>query len=162
MDGKEQSKSLKQNRFDAKTIKNLWKKFVESEQTHRLIEGVWNDIRNEFLDDNSTDSWKLKVKVASFLEGLGRLLNEDPELQKEIDDRLSDLFGRTAPDIVDVAAEYLRNEIKGWPGEKVADNLEAAVGKELQYIRLNGTMLGCVVGFLLFWVVETASEVLTL
>ena len=145
---------LKQSRFHAETVKHKWQTFVTSEQTRRLLGGMWKDIKNEVLGDSGADIWKLKVKLADFLQRLGMLLSEDPKLQQEIDARLSDLAGRIAPDVVDVAAEYLRDEIKGWSGEKVADKLESAVGKELQYIRINGTVLGCFVGFLLFWMVE--------
>ena len=148
---------LNQGRFHAKTIRQNWDAFVKNEQTGQLIGEAWNEVKSELLGGNDVDSWKLKVKLASLLQTLGTLLNEDPELQKEIDARLSDLVGRIAPDVAEGAAEYIKDQIKGWSGKKVADKLESAVGKELQYIRINGTVLGCFVGLLLFWVVDTVK-----
>lgn len=148
---------LKQGRFHATTIRKFWRIFVKSEEASELIAEAWNYTRSELVGDGGVDNWKLKIKLANLFQRLGTLLNEDPELLKEIDARLSDLAGKIAPDVVDGAANYVREEIKRWSGEKVAEKLESAVGKELQYIRINGTVLGCFVGFLLFWVVDTVK-----
>lgn len=148
---------LKQGRFEAKTLMTIWRELVSNEDMRSLIEGVWDDIRSEVLDYDGINAWKLKQKLSNFLQRLGKLLNEDPELQREIDARLANVAMGIAGDVVDGAGKYIGSAIRSWRANDVADKLEAAVGKELQYIRINGTVLGCLVGLLLFWLVEIVS-----
>ena len=147
---------LQQNRLHAETVRQWWNTFVTSEQTGRLIGGLWGAIKSELFGHGGADTGKIEAKLAHVLGTLGGHLCANTELQEEIDARLSDLAESISPAVVDVAAEYIRDAVKDWPGEKVADKLESAVGKELQFIRFNGTILGCVVGLLLFLVVEKA------
>jgi len=148
---------LKHDRFDAYKIRDFWQRFIGSEQTGQLIGGMWTDIKKEMLDEDGTGTEKLKDKLASLFQALGAYLNEDVGLQEEIDNRLSKLVERTAPDVVELVATYIRDEIKGWSGDEIAAKMEAAVGNDLQYIRINGTVLGCVVGVLLFLAVEAVT-----
>ena len=151
---------LERKRFDARTVRYMWEKFekfTKSEEARQAIEGIWNDIKNELLDDSGVNRTRLRRKLADLLQRVGRQLSEDLELQREIDARLSDLTELIAPDVADGAGKYIRDQIRGWSAEQVSKKLESAVGKELQYIRINGTILGCFVGFLLFWIIEAAS-----
>ena len=147
---------LQQGRLHAETVKRWWTTFVTSEQTRRLIGRLWDAIKVELFGQSEMDTRKIEARLAHGLRSMGEHLRADTELQEEIDDRLSDLAGRISPAVVDVAAEYLRDAVKDWSGDQVADKLEAAVGKELQYIRFNGTILGCALGLLLFLIVEQA------
>ena len=150
---------LQQGQLNVETVKQVrqwWNAFVTSEQAGRLIGGLWDSIRIELFGSKGVDTAKIESKLAHGLVALGKHLAADAELQDEIDARLSNLAKSVSPAVVDVAAEYVREAVKDWPAEKVSDKLEGAVGKELQYIRFNGTVLGSVVGLLLFVVVEKA------
>ena len=104
--------------------------------------------------DGGVNAGKIEGKLAQVFGALGNHLDGDVELQEEIDARLAEFAGSISPSIVDVAGEYFKKVIEGWKPDDVADKLEAEVGKELQYIRLNGTLLGFVAGLLLFLAVE--------
>ena len=153
-DLRELIKELKQGRLRAVKVRQLWKTLVTSEQTRCQIEAVWNAVKTELFGGKGVDVEKSEAKIARIFEALGTHLREDTALQEEIDARLSSLAGRISPAVVDAGAEYVKEAVKDWPGTKVASKLEAAVGRELQYIRFNGTILGCMVGLLLFLVVE--------
>ena len=48
---------------------------------------------------------------------------------------------------------YVADVVRGWEAETVTARLERAVGRDLQYIRINGTLVGCLVGCALFLIV---------
>ena len=148
---------LRHGRLHAETVSRWWKKFVTSEQCRHLVEGLWDAVKEELFGQGGVDIGKIEAKLARGLRSAGKHLHADTELQAEIDDRLSDLAGRIGPAVVEAAGEFVEDEVKDWPGAEVADKLESAVGKELQYIRFNGTILGCAVGILLFLVVEKVA-----
>ena len=145
---------LRDGRLHAGTVRKWWKTFVTSEQTKGLIGELWDAIKKELFGDGGVNARNIEAKLARGIGTLGAHLRANTELQEEIDHRLSDLAGSVSPAVVDVGAEYIRDVVKHWPGDKVAEKLEAAVGRELQYIRFNGTVLGSAVGLSLFLVVE--------
>ena len=63
------------------------------------------------------------------------------------DDGARDLIAKYRREIADHAADVVR----GWDPKQMADTIENYVGSDLQFIRLNGTFVGGIVGFVLFW-----------
>ena len=83
---------------------------------------------------------------------LGKALREDEVLQLQI----NRFARRTA---VGVATRYggqivqlVSETVKRWDAGTVSDRIEGAVGRDLQFIRINGTVVGALVGLLIFTV----------
>jgi len=81
--------------------------------------------------------------------------------QDEILNRQLNRFARRA--VVGVVASYgdnivklVSDTIRGWDAQTITDRVENAVGRDLQYIRVNGTLVGGLVGVVLhilgFWI----------
>jgi uncharacterized membrane-anchored protein YjiN (DUF445 family) len=45
--------------------------------------------------------------------------------------------------------------VANWDTDTIVDRLELRVGKDLQYVRVNGTLVGFLVGGLLYWLLRT-------
>jgi uncharacterized membrane-anchored protein YjiN (DUF445 family) len=81
---------------------------------------------------------------------LGRAtLESDPRIRAAVNQ-----FARRA--VAGMAASYgggivslVSDTIRGWDARTITDRLEAAVGRDLQYIRINGTLVGGLIGLLL-------------
>jgi uncharacterized membrane-anchored protein YjiN (DUF445 family) len=83
------------------------------------------------------------------LRSAGATLESDPRIRKAVNQ-----FARRA--VAGMAASYggsivslVSDTIRGWDARTVTERLEAAVGRDLQYIRINGTLVGGFVGLLL-------------
>jgi len=78
------------------------------------------------------------------------MLMEDEALKRAI----NRLARRTAVGAVDsygdVAVRLVSDTVRGWDVATVTDRLESAVGRDLQYIRINGTLVGGLVGLLIY------------
>ncbi|HET8613308.1 MAG TPA: DUF445 family protein, partial [Sphingomonas sp.] len=88
-------------------------------------------------------------KLGEALAALGQALGRDAALRRAIN-----LFARRA--VVGVAANYgdgivrlVSDTVRGWDARTVTGRLEQAVGRDLQYIRVNGTIVGGLVGLAL-------------
>ncbi len=92
---------------------------------------------------------RLKAGLAQAIAGAGRALTEDMEARAAINERLRalvvELAARHGADIARIVSETVR----GWDSRTVVDKLEQNVGADLQYIRINGTLIGGLVGVLL-------------
>jgi uncharacterized membrane-anchored protein YjiN (DUF445 family) len=88
-------------------------------------------------------------KLGEVLRAMGVTLESDPRIRGAINQ-----FARRA--VVGLAASYggsivrlVSDTIRSWDARTVTARLEAAVGRDLQYIRINGTLVGGLVGLTL-------------
>jgi uncharacterized membrane-anchored protein YjiN (DUF445 family) len=89
-------------------------------------------------------------KLGVVLKSMGGTLEKDRRIRAAINQ-----VARRA--IVGMAASYggsivklVSETIRGWDARTVTNRLEAAVGRDLQYIRINGTLVGGLVGLILY------------
>src|SRR3954451_20450601 len=88
-------------------------------------------------------------KLGEILKSMGATLEGDARIRKAINQ-----FTRRA--VVGMSASYggsivklVSETVRGWDAQTVTNRLEAAVGRDLQYIRINGTIVGGLVGLVL-------------
>ena len=53
---------------------------------------------------------------------------------------------RLAPEFAEFLTRHVRNTVREWDGREMADQIELNIGKDLQAIRVNGTIVGGVIG----------------
>ena len=108
--------------------------------------GVWERLRLSLIASARDPKGGLAGPFASMLGELGQALREDPALQRQV----NRFARRTA---VGVATRYggqivqlVSETVKRWDARTVTDRIENAVGRDLQFIRVNGTLVGGLVG----------------
>jgi uncharacterized membrane-anchored protein YjiN (DUF445 family) len=108
--------------------------------------GVWERLRLSLIASARDPNGGLAGPLASMLGELGQALREDPGLQRQV----NRFARRTA---VGVATRYggqivqlVSETVKRWDARTVTDRIENAVGRDLQFIRINGTVVGGLVG----------------
>src|SRR5260221_377544 len=91
----------------------------------------------------------LHQRVTAMLEALGRTLRADREIQDWIDEQIL----KAAPALVEEhrakIGRFIEDQIMGWQEEKLVVELERHIGPDLQYIRINGTLVGGLAGLLI-------------
>lgn len=109
-------------------------------------EGVWERIRRALIDLARNPDAVLAGQFGDALSELGHALRDDPGLQLQI----NRFARRTA---VGVATRYggqivalVSDTVKRWDAQTVTGRIESAVGRDLQFIRVNGTLVGGLVG----------------
>jgi len=97
---------------------------------------------------------KLREKVAGMVMAVGRRLGNDPvlaaKLEASAETGVTYLVERFRGEIVDLVTET----ISKWDASETADRLELLLGPDLQYIRINGTVVGALAGLALHAVVQ--------
>ncbi|HEY0626670.1 MAG TPA: DUF445 domain-containing protein [Allosphingosinicella sp.] len=127
-----------------------WKnQIVENKAVSDWMESLWENSRASLLKAARDPDAALAGKFGEALRQLGETLQEDQRLKATINQ-----FARRA--VVGVVATYgsgivtlVSDTIRGWDARTVTDRLEGAVGRDLQYIRINGTLVGGLVGLLI-------------
>lgn len=108
--------------------------------------GVWERIRSSLIKTARQPGGGLGGQLTESLAELGKVLRDDPRMQLQ----LNRFARRTA---VGVATRYggqivrlVSETVKRWDAHTVTDRIESAVGRDLQFIRINGTVVGGLVG----------------
>jgi uncharacterized membrane-anchored protein YjiN (DUF445 family) len=108
--------------------------------------GVWEKLRRSLIDTARHPDKMLSGQLGGAMAELGRALREDAGLQWQV----NRFARRTA---VGVASRYgaqivqlVSETVKRWDARTVTARIESAVGRDLQFIRINGTLVGGLVG----------------
>ena len=85
-------------------------------------------------------------KFGEALRQLGTTLQEDPDLARTINRFARRAAVGAAADYGDAIVRLVSETVRGWDAQTITRRLENAVGRDLQYIRINGTLVGGLVG----------------
>jgi len=111
---------------------------------------IWDEIKRELAEDAQSPAPRLRAVSAEIVRSLGRLLQETPAVQHYLNAAIERLLvDYIAPWRAEIGT-YIAEVVASWDGRQVADLIELQVGRDLQYIRINGTLVGALIGSGLF------------
>ena len=116
------------------------------------IDALWVRIENR-LEAPETQAQLTRV-IERLLTNIGKRIQDDERLRSSINRWLRVAVLRTvAPRRAEIA-EFIRNVVENWDVETLTERIELTVGRDLQYIRINGTIVGGLVGLIIFAVTQ--------
>jgi uncharacterized membrane-anchored protein YjiN (DUF445 family) len=131
------------------TVEGWKNEAIDNPAVTDWIGGIWEKSRAGLLKGARDPDAALAGKFGEALRQLGETLQEEPRLKAAINQ-----FARRAT--VGMVASYgdgivtlVSDTVRGWDARTISDRLEGAVGRDLQYIRINGTLVGGLVGLLI-------------
>ena len=126
----------------------------------RSLGMIWDEIKAEMLRDLASPSSKLRPAIGELVRTIGRLLETSVPMQKYLNAAIeSILIDYITPWRLGIG-RFIAEQVAGWNGRQVAEIIELQVGKDLQYVRVNGTLVGAIIGILLFLLREGLPYVL--
>jgi len=138
--------------FDPETMRRA-DAFRDSVLRHPDVRGsvqaLWVTVRKvleEAIDDPTSE---LRLRVLEGLESLGRKLAHDPQLAKTIDRYLADAAGHLVSGYSNEVATVISETVDRWDAADASRRIELHVGKDLQFIRINGTVVGGLAGLVI-------------
>ncbi|WP_368737943.1 DUF445 domain-containing protein [Massilia sp. CCM 8734] len=126
---------------------------LESSLNHPLfrtyVGQVWEDVRDRLLADAESDDSQLSAHLQSAFQAFSRALERNPAIQQRINDWLRTFAAQTIVSRRELIIALVRRVIRSWDADTIARKFELHVGRDLQYIRINGTIVGGLVGLAL-------------
>ncbi len=110
------------------------------------IDGLWEASRAGLLRIARDPGSAMAGKLGEAMTQFGATLQSDPRLSSTINRFVRRTAVGAAADYGDGIVRLVSDTIKGWDARTVTGRLENAVGRDLQYIRINGTLVGGLVG----------------
>lgn len=112
----------------------------------RYVAGLWAELRAWLKSDLARDASTLRDKAAGAVRSLAQSLEADHEMQRWIDERIV----AAVPPLVEEhragIGRFIEGQILSWQERRLVGELERHLGADLQYIRVNGTVVGAMAG----------------
>jgi uncharacterized membrane-anchored protein YjiN (DUF445 family) len=110
---------------------------------------LWNAFRKALLDALADDEGPLRGRAVTELTVFGRRLLEDAPLRARLDRYAADFAVFVVDRYGAELTTVITHTIDRWDGKEAARKIELHVGRDLQFIRINGTIVGGLVGVLI-------------
>jgi uncharacterized membrane-anchored protein YjiN (DUF445 family) len=124
----------------------------DSPRVRELAGEAWNTAKAGLLRSLADPDSPLRRRAAHALVEIGERLSTDAALQHRVDSWVTDaavfMVGRYRHDI----ASIITDTVERWDADETTEKIELMVGRDLQYIRLNGTIVGALAGLVIFTV----------
>ncbi|WP_415831419.1 DUF445 domain-containing protein [Cupriavidus plantarum] len=121
---------------------------------HAYIGELWNDWRERLKEDLTHEDSSVYRRVVAAGQWIGEELARNASLRHSINQHLRDAASQMAPDFADFITRHISATVRSWNARDMSRQIELNVGKDLQYIRMNGTLVGGLIGATLFLVAQ--------
>jgi uncharacterized membrane-anchored protein YjiN (DUF445 family) len=128
---------------------------VAHETVQVWVWDIWRRIRQGLENDVAKANGRTVTYLEAALGNLGAILEADPAARDRVNAAAEGVARTLLPTAQLKLAEFIGRVVANWDTATVVDRLELRVGRDLQYIRMNGTIVGFLIGGLLFAVLDT-------
>lgn len=119
-----------------------------------IIASAWSSVRGMIVAAAEDERSELRLRARAAILSLGARMTEDARLRAKVDGWLEDAAVYVVTTYRDEITLLITDTIAGWDAEHTSRKIEAHIGRDLQFIRINGTVVGALAGLLIY----TASQ----
>ena len=110
---------------------------------------LWKNAKETLRTQAADPESELRRRLAAALAAAGRRLGSDPQLQESLERVVESAARALADQFHDELAGLVTGTIQRWDAAETSSQLELLLGRDLQFIRINGTVVGAGVGLAL-------------
>ncbi|MBE7338251.1 DUF445 domain-containing protein [Corynebacterium aurimucosum] len=133
-------------------IEGIKQEMLASDQAQKAPAAMWATVSSTLIEQLTDPESFLRQKTTAKVKELAHRLLEDSEFLAQanafVDKAARYAVEKFAPEIIAIIPET----IKRWDAQEASENIELMVGKDLQFIRLNGTVVGALAGLVIYTV----------
>lgn len=132
-------------------INNMILGFVGKKEVQDYINGIWDEIKLSITRDlDKGDESSIKNSVSGLIQTFGNGIKEDVVMIDKINNFIKNDLLSILLNNKKVIGDLISSTVKSWDGKEVSEKLELEIGKDLQYIRINGTLVGGLIGLVIY------------
>jgi uncharacterized membrane-anchored protein YjiN (DUF445 family) len=129
--------------------RRLKEQLLENETLQDYLYGVWSDLAGRLERDLEQPDSVIRDQIGAWMDGLVDELDRDQPMQAWINQWMTSamlvLIDRNRGQI----ASLISDTVRSWDGRETSHRVELAIGRDLQFIRINGTLVGGLVGLVI-------------
>lgn len=138
----------------AEEFSNFRETLFKSEKIHHYAADIWNTVRSSVITELQNDDSTLKHYLQRNLSELALKLEQDDPFKQKIDNWLRTTTYKYVLRNTHHFGNMISTTVGRWEGAELSEKLELEVGKDLQFIRVNGTIVGGLVGLIIYAITQ--------
>lgn len=125
--------------------------FVNKEEVQDYISGIWLEIKMAIANDLALkEESTIKKSISNMIQSFGRGIQADQLMMDKINNFIKNDVLSVLINNKKMIGDSISSTVKSWDTDEVSKKLELEIGSDLQYIRINGTLVGGLVGLLIY------------
>ena len=143
---------LRSNPMWTEKLQSMAVQFATPEKLTMYSKDAWLQLKKSLTEDIKNEHSFMREYLSKEIKNFATNLNEDVDQQDKIDRFVRYSAYKLILKNSKKAGELISNTVGNWEGRALSEKLELEVGKDLQFIRINGTLVGGLVGLLLYMI----------
>ena len=123
---------------------------LNDDTLNNYLKSLWGDLKTWLKRDLESEDSTLRQRLEATGAWLGKTLAEDPALRQSLNDNLELAARAAAPEFAVYLTRHIADTVKNWDSAEMSEQIELNIGKDLQFIRINGTIVGGLIGVILY------------
>ncbi len=134
----------------AQRAENIKSWIKEDASLNRYIGELWHDMRTWLKTDLASEDSRVQERVRQAALWFGETLLADEALRSSMNQHLEDAARSVAPEFAHFLTRHISDTVKSWDARDMSQQIELNIGRDLQFIRINGTLVGGSIGLVLY------------
>ncbi|AZH83254.1 DUF445 domain-containing protein [Plantibacter sp. PA-3-X8] len=135
-------------------FENAKHEVIDSPRVREVAGKTWAAAKSAFLEALDAPDSDLRVRIAGTIADFGRRLSTDRVFSTRVDTRVADALSYVVTRYRHDIASIITETVERWDARETTQKIELLVGRDLQFIRLNGTIVGALAGLAIFTVAQ--------
>ena len=114
---------------------------------------VWGDVKGRiasYAEQVADDAEQAPDQLEQWLAGLGHTVLQDPVLSAKVNEWIVEMVAYAVDQAREEVATLISTTVAAWDAHATSRKIELQIGRDLQFIRINGTLVGGLVGLILY------------
>ena len=127
--------------------------FLNDPQVKEAFSSIGSALKNRFvhnLTETKDSDPPLAKDITKLLDRLGDMLSTDPFIRQMVNERLKAAVPSFVERYRDSLSSVISTRVKKWKAKEMSAQIELHIGRDLQFIRINGTIVGGLVGLIIY------------
>ncbi|MET3986173.1 uncharacterized membrane-anchored protein YjiN (DUF445 family) [Streptomyces sp. PvR034] len=133
-------------------VERLKSEVLARGEVQDIIASAWSAVRTMILSAAEDEQSELRLRVRASLISLGSRLATDGRLQAKVEGWIEGAVVYVVTTYRTEITSLITDTVAGWDAEHTSRKIEAHIGRDLQFIRINGTVVGALAGLLIYTV----------
>jgi uncharacterized membrane-anchored protein YjiN (DUF445 family) len=123
---------------------------LDHPSVREYLSNLWDTVKKLVLEGADDPDSDLRRSIESLIVRAGEVLRDDAATGAKVDDALQRLAGHVVTHYGDDLSAVISTTVARWDTEETSRRLELQVGRDLQFIRINGTVVGALAGLAIY------------
>jgi uncharacterized membrane-anchored protein YjiN (DUF445 family) len=134
----------------ATRVEALKEELLLNETARRFSSGLWDKAKTALVRYAESPDGLAPGTIERALNSFGEAVLHDPELLGKVDDFVTDIAMFLVERYQSEVADLIAHTVSSWDPEMTTRRVELAIGRDLQFIRINGTLVGGLAGMAIY------------